>query len=94
MSLHPMPVGGGWYELSDGERVQGHDEAKAAQAVLDAEERRDAEAGLGSIDTIVEREWSGHKQYSCTECHWDTLVQDDALAAAFRARDHALTHRE
>ncbi len=30
----PAHVGGGWYELSDGTRVQGKDEAVAAEAAL------------------------------------------------------------
>ena len=30
----PTHVGGGWYELSDGTRVQGKDEAVAAEAAL------------------------------------------------------------
>lgn len=30
----PTHVGGGWYELSDGTRVQGQDDAVAAEAAL------------------------------------------------------------
>lgn len=33
-SGRPTHVGGGWYELSDGTRVQGHDAAMAAEAAL------------------------------------------------------------
>jgi hypothetical protein len=32
----PKGTGGGWYELSNGERVQGKDAAQAAQDALDA----------------------------------------------------------
>ena len=32
---YPRHVGGGWYELSSGERVQGRDEATQAEAELD-----------------------------------------------------------
>lgn len=34
----PTHVGGGWYELSNGERVQGRDEAEAAEAALTGED--------------------------------------------------------
>lgn len=33
----PKPTGGGWFELSNGERVQGRDAADEAQAALDAD---------------------------------------------------------
>ena len=33
-SSGPMHMGGGWYELSDGTRVQGKDAAVAAEAAL------------------------------------------------------------
>jgi len=33
-SLYPVHVGGGWYELSDGTRVQGKEEAEAEEAGL------------------------------------------------------------
>lgn len=33
-SSGPTHVGGGWYELSDGTRVQGKDAAMAAEAAL------------------------------------------------------------
>lgn len=32
---YPAPVGGGWYELSDGQRVQGMSEAQELQEELD-----------------------------------------------------------
>lgn len=32
----PRPTGSGWYRLSDGSSVRGEDEARDAQAVLDA----------------------------------------------------------
>lgn len=32
---HPILVGGGWYELSDGTRVQGAETARIAQEALD-----------------------------------------------------------
>lgn len=31
---YPKSVGGGWYELSDGEKVQGEEDAEAAEAKL------------------------------------------------------------
>ncbi|WP_085521412.1 hypothetical protein [Tuberibacillus sp. Marseille-P3662] len=31
---YPKHVGGGWYELSDGEKVQGKDEAQEAEKAL------------------------------------------------------------
>ena len=31
----PKTVGGGWYELSDGTRIQGADNAQAAQEAID-----------------------------------------------------------
>ncbi len=31
---YPKSAGGGWYELSNGEKVQGEDDAKAAEAKL------------------------------------------------------------
>lgn len=33
----PKHTGGGWFELSNGERVQGRDAADEAQAALDAD---------------------------------------------------------
>jgi len=34
---YPIHVGGGWYELSNGEKVQGKEDAEQAQSELDGD---------------------------------------------------------
>lgn len=62
MSDDPVATGNGWYELSDGRKVQGEEAARREQRKLDGG------AVDGPADNIKAVPYLGHTKYVCTVC--------------------------